>query len=435
MNAIIISCGDELITGQTVDTNSAWLSRMLARRGIATVLHATTGDDRRALADLLSLCARQAPLVLLTGGLGPTEDDVTRYALADAMGVQLALDPKALADIETMFRRRGRAMVAANRVQALMPQGAEALPNEVGTAPGIASRIGETQVYAMPGVPSEMRWMYEHVVANRLPTGAGAIVHTILHTYGAGESDLGEKIADLMRRGQNPTVGTTVAAGMVSVRVVAHGADADSARRMNETVLAELRERLGELVVGQDEQTMARAVGELLTRHGHTCATAESCTGGMLGQMLTAVSGSSGYYLGGLVTYSNSLKAGLAGVSEETLRRYGAVSAPVAAELSAGVRSATGADWALSVTGIAGPTGATADKPVGLVYLGLCGPGERARAAGDVLLWGARAEAIAVGEQTALVAAYNFPGERDMVRLRACLAAMNHLRLALMRLR
>ena len=408
MNAIIISIGEELTSGQTVDTNSAFLARRLAECGIKTLEHHTVSDDRGPIAAAIARAAGAAELVIVTGGLGPTDDDLTRHGLADALGTELAVDEKCLSHLEEWFRSRGRTMVASNRVQAMVPRGAEPLDNRMGTAPGLAAKVGAATVYVTPGVPSEMKVMFEEVIRPRLPAGTGVIASKVVHTFGSGESDVGMKIADLMRRGANPLVGTTVAAGMVSIRIQAHSPDPGQARAMAAETAAEVRRRLGDLVVGEDDETMAAVVGGLLRQRGQTVATAESCTGGLIGELITSVSGSSEYYLGGVVAYANRVKVELLGVSEELLRQAGAVSEPVAGAMAEGCRRKFASDWAISVTGVAGPTGGSAEKPVGLVYIGLAGPG------GTEIL---RSQ---------------FPGTREVIRLRASLMGMNLLRIKLL---
>jgi len=406
--AIIISIGNELTGGQTVDTNSAYLAEQLGMLGIDTLYHVTVGDDRDATARAITAAAAEAELVLVTGGLGPTADDLTRYALADAMGgVELVEDTASLADLEAFFQRRGRTMVPANRIQIMFPAGTRAIPNACGTAPGIAAGIGNARVYVMPGVPREMRAMFAEHIAPDLPAGRASIIRRIIHTFGTGESDIGERIADLMVRDANPLVGTTVSAGLVSVRVTSHATNTAEAERIAGVTIAEISTRLGELVVGQGDQAMPAAVGELLRHRGQTIATAESCTGGLIGEMVTDVSGSSEYYLGGIISYANSVKRDLLGVGEDILAANGAVSEPVARAMAVGCRAKFGTDWAISITGIAGPTGGTPEKPVGLVYT-----------------------AIAGDDQTD-VHRHILPGDRPTVRRRAALAALNHLRLRL----
>jgi nicotinamide-nucleotide amidase len=404
MNAIIISVGEELTSGQTINTNSAFLAKRLAERGIRTLEHCTVSDDRAATAEAIARAAASVEVVLVTGGLGPTEDDLTRHALADALGTELVIDPKRLSHLEEWFRSRGRAMVASNRVQAMVPRGAEALDNRMGTAPGLAATIKGAKVFVMPGVPNEMRVMYDEVIVPRLPQGAGAIAFKVVHTYGAGESDVGTKIADLMRRDTNPLVGTTVAAGMVSIRIQARDTDAERAAAAARQMADEVRRRLGDIVVGEDDETMAAVVGALLRKAGAKLTTAESCTGGLLGEMITAVSGSSDYYLGGVVAYANEVKQQFLDVGEALLREHGAVSEPVAAAMAEGCRKRFGSDWAIGVTGVAGPAGGTEEKPVGLVFVSLAGAG---------------------GTE---VVRSQFPGSREIIRLRASLMGMNMLR-------
>jgi nicotinamide-nucleotide amidase len=409
MNAIIISVGDELVSGQTVDTNSAHLARRLAGLGIVASAHWTVGDDRPAIASAIGFAARSADVVIVTGGLGPTPDDLTREALAEAMGTELVLDPSCLAEIEDCFRRRGRTMVPANRLQAMVPRGAEPLPNKVGTAPGLTGMVAGRPVFVLPGVPAEMEWMFEAAVAPRLGSGAGVILHHVVHTFGQGESDIASLISDLMDRGRNPTVGTTVASGLVTLRIVSQAPEPRQARQQIEQTLREARSRLGTMVVGEGEETMASVVGDLLRRRGQTLAVAESCTGGMIGEMVTSTPGSSDYFLGGVVAYANSAKTRLLSVPGETLDSHGAVSAEVAAAMAEGCKKSLGSDWAIGITGIAGPAGGNKDKPVGLVHVALAGPSGTDHHR------------------------HIFPGNRQTVRLRASLTALNHLRLALLK--
>jgi nicotinamide-nucleotide amidase len=354
------------------------------------------------------MSAAGAELVLITGGLGPTEDDLTRWALADAMGSGLIIDEGCLAEIEEFFGRRGRTMIDANKVQAMIPVGAEAISNRMGTAPGIAADVGGAKVYVTPGVPSEMKCMYVEQIAPGLGQRSGAIAHHMVHTFGIGESDLGARIGDLMARGANPLVGTTVAAGKVSIRIIAcSDSDAGAVDMVAETV-AEIRRRLGTLVFGEGEQTLASVVGEMLRARGQTLSTAESCTGGLIGQRITATPGASEYYLGGTIAYANTVKERALGVTAEALAAEGAVSEPVAEQMVRGSREATGSDWAISVTGIAGPAGGSDEKPVGLVYIGIAGP--------DIC----RVHRHVLG------------GTRDLIRHRTAMVAMNHLRMILL---
>jgi nicotinamide-nucleotide amidase len=407
MQATILSVGDELISGATVDTNSAWLSQELADRGVRVVRHVTVSDDLAAIAFAIGQGVADCQLVIITGGLGPTEDDLTRQALAKVMGVKLAEDEHSFQRISAFFTAMNRPMTPSNRVQALVPEGGWAIDNECGTAPGLAASVGAAKVYVLPGPPHEMKDMFTRRVAPLLPP-LGQIARRTLHTCGAGESQIGEKLADLMQRGRNPSVGTTAGSGLVSVRILAHGETRESAAAMAAAVAAEAAGRLGDLVFACGDQGMAEVVGEALRQAKATLALAESCTGGLVGELITAVPGSSDYFRGGIVCYANQVKTDLLGVSEALLAAHGAVSAEVAAVMAAAAAQRLGADWGLSLTGIAGPGGGSEAKPVGMVFVGLSGPGVQA------------------------VHRHVFPGGREMVRRRAALWAMNHLRLALL---
>jgi nicotinamide-nucleotide amidase len=321
--------------------------------------------------------------------------------------VELREDEHSLWRIAGFFASMNRQMTPSNRQQALVPEGGSAIDNECGTAPGLAAPVGQAQVYVLPGPPHEMKDMFSRRVAPLLPP-LGQIARRTLHTCGAGESQVGEKLADLMQRGRNPSVGTTAGGGLVSVRILAHGDSPQNAAAMAETTAAEVAGRLGELVFGRDDQSMAEVVGQALRQAKASLALAESCTGGMVGEMITAVPGSSDYFRGGIVCYANQVKTDLLGVGEALLQAHGAVSAEVAAVMAASAAGRLGAEWGLSLTGIAGPGGGSEAKPVGLVYVGLSGPGVQA------------------------VQRHVFPGSREMVRRRAALWALNHLRLALL---
>ncbi len=376
MNAIIISVGTELTSGQTVDTNSAWLSRKLAEIGIPVLLHITAPDDVEPLARQIEAACTRAELVLITGGLGPTADDLTREALARAMGVELQADPALAERIRKFFDRLCRPMPEANLVQAMLPLGSRPLENTCGTAPGIHAQVGRTSVFVMPGVPREMQVMYEQCVLPLLPRqGTGAVIlHAVLHCFGAGESDIGQRIQDLMRRGRNPLVGTTAKQGIIGIRVQARASTAEQARTLLENELDEIRRRLGRLVFGRDDETLALAVARLLSEKNKTLATAESCTGGLIAKTLTDIPGSSAFYLQGWIAYANEAKTRLLNVPSELIKTYGAVSRPVAEAMATNARQLAETDYAISVTGIAGPTGGTAEKPVGLVFVGLAEP-------------------------------------------------------------
>ena len=412
MKAHVLSVGTELITGQVVDTNAAWLSAGLAARGVDVVARSTCGDDLAMMVSEIERMARIADLALITGGLGPTEDDLTREALARALGVALVMDEDALENLRRFFQERGREMPPSNQVQAQVPAGARALENACGTAPGIQARLGGCVMYALPGVPREMRQMFERCVLPHLPADGGgrAVAAASFHTAGTTESELGERIRDMMARGRNPTVGTTAREGIISIHIRAAGPQPDAARTLLERDASELERRLGSLVFGRDETTLASAVAGLLVARDATVTTAESCTGGLVATWLTDVPGSSAYFQQGVVTYADEAKTRLLGVPASLIRAHGAVSPEVAEAMARGARERAGADYGLSLTGIAGPTGGTQEKPVGLVHLGL-------------------ATAYGVDLHTLRFGPHQ---PRLEIRTRSAVAALNQLRLKLM---
>jgi nicotinamide-nucleotide amidase len=405
MNAIILSVGDELVLGQTVDTNSAWLSRQLASLGVCVLSHHTIADDQAATEEALRRCAAGCDLLLVTGGLGPTADDLTRPALAAVMGVDSVENPQWVEVLEEFFRQRRRPMAPSNRSQALVPRGAEMIHNTCGTAPGLHARLGNCDVYVMPGVPKEMMAMFARDIAPRLAGANGAaICSRTLHTFGLGESSVGEMLGELMQRGRNPSVGTTVAAGLVSLRLTARF---DSpARAQTELARTEeaCRKALGSLIFGADEETLPAVVMRLLRSRRETISAAESCTGGLLAGMLTETAGSSACFHRSWVTYANAAKQELVGVDPFLLTTFGAVSEPVVKAMAEGARQRAGSHYALAISGVAGPDGGSADKPVGTVCL-----------------------ALASAEGT-LTRTFNFPGDRAMIRDRACKMALTLLR-------
>ncbi len=377
MKAYILSVGDELTLGQTVDTNSAWLSQQLASIGCWICGHMTVPDDRAAIASAISEASRRCDVLLISGGLGPTKDDLTHQALADAMGVGLEMNEKWLAQLEEFFRIRRRPMVAANRVQAMLPIGCRMIENSCGTACGMHARVGDCDVYVMPGVPKEMFAMFTRDVLPQLRERAnGAVILSrTLHTFGLGESNVAELLGDLMKRGRNPSVGTTVSGGIVSLRINARFPSlAEAQEKIAETEEA-CRQKLGDLIFGADGVTLPEALAPMLKENGITVATAESCTGGLLAGMFTDIPGSSSYFLQGWVTYSNESKVNLLGVNPQTIETHGAVSEPVVREMAENARRRACVDVALAISGIAGPDGGTPEKPVGTVCFALAHAG------------------------------------------------------------
>lgn len=382
--AAILSIGDELTLGQALDTNSQWLSQRLLERGVLPAEHATVPDDAAAITDALLRLARGrsadsgCQLIIVTGGLGPTADDLTRQGLADALGERLVEDAPALREIEAWFAGRGRAMPELNRVQALRPHTASMLSNPHGTAPGLHAtlRVPECDVFCLPGPPREMRPMFEDRVAPRLRPPPDRVVRTrAIPTFGLGESEVAQRLGELMDRVQNPLVGTTASGGVVTCRLRFEGSagSAAEADRALDATEARIRELLGAYVLGVGPVSLAGSTIDLLRARGQRIAVVESCTGGQLGRLITDVAGASDVFLGGYITYSNEQKTAMVGVPAGTFAPGGpgAVSSACAMAMAEGGLSRTGADHALAITGIAGPGGGSAEKPVGTVWVAL----------------------------------------------------------------
>ncbi len=413
VDAVIISCGTELVTGQCVDTNSAWLSGQLTPLGVHVVEHVTVGDDVTHLASAIRRALDGASLVILTGGLGPTLDDVAREAIAAALGKPLEENSEALAQIRAFFDRWQRPMPESNRRQAMIPRGCEMIANPRGTAPGIRYSRDDRHLYAFPGIPAEMQAMFNAAVLPRLHavTGGATTESARLLCFGISEAKLGELLADLMQRGRNPSVGTTASHAILSVRVLSEGGSGEEARRLLQADVAEIRRRLGTTIFGEGADTLERVVARLLVEHGKTIATAESCTGGLLAKRLTDIPGSSAYFLRGYVTYADGAKVDLLAVPADLVSKHGAVSEPVARAMALGCRRAAESDLAISITGIAGPTGGSSpEKPIGLVYIGI---------------------AHATGVETLRVLCGDHL-TREEIRDRSCKTALNFLRVRLL---
>jgi len=329
------------------------------------------------LKDVLAIACDRSNILIFTGGLGPTPDDLTTEAIADFFGVPLVERQDVLEDIAQKFAQRGREMTPSNRKQALIPKGAEVLPNPGGTAPGIIWQPHPNlTIFTFPGVPSEMQQMWRETAIPYLKSqgwGKEIIYSRTLRFWGIGESALAEKVAPFFNL-SNPTVAPYAGQGQVRLRVSARAPSASEAQQLIEPVAQQLGQIGGLDYFGDDSDTLASVVGGLLMDANETLSVAESCTGGGLGSMLTDVAGSSNYFLGGVISYDNSVKASVLGVSQSDLYTVGAVSKPVAKQMAAGVRSLLSTNWGLSITGIAGPGGGTDTKPVGLVYIGLAKP-------------------------------------------------------------
>ena len=377
MSAEIICVGTEILLGDILNSNSQFLARELADLGIPHYYQTVVGDNPTRLKQILAIASDRSEIIILTGGLGPTPDDLTTETLADFFGVPMEENLDVIEDIAQKFAQRGRQMNPSNHKQALIPKGAEVLPNPSGTAPGIIwhPRPGLT-IMTFPGVPSEMHRMWEETAIPYLKSlgwGKQIIYSHTLRFWGIGESALAEKVAPFFHLA-NPTVAPYASKGEVRLRVSARAPSQAEAQQLIQPVVEQLIQIAGSDYFGANIDTLSSVVGQLLKDANQTISVAESCTGGGISSMLTNIPGSSDYFLGGVISYHNSVKTSLLGVKESQLAKWGSVSKPVAKQMAAGVRSLLGTSWGLSITGIAGPGGGTEAKPVGLVYIGLAKP-------------------------------------------------------------
>lgn len=414
MKAIILSIGDELILGQTIDSNSAWLSSRLADRGIMSLYHKTIADNLDATVAALRLAVTEAELVVITGGLGPTQDDLTRQALSIFLNKPLDFHPPSLERMKSFFKSLNREMPVTNRNQAFIPRGSEVLDNDWGTAPGIKSKIGKTLVFALPGVPREMEQMAQRYIFPLYSRGSGLVVLVeSMAAFGAGESVMAEKLGDVMLRDRNPKVGTTVSGGVVTIRVRSEAPTPELAKKLLAQTTALVKERLGELIYATNGLSLAGVVAQLAANKAMRLVTAESCTGGLLAKLLTDIPGSSGWFEGGWVTYSNALKEKQLSVPAILIEKDGAVSEAVACAMAEGALKHSTADLSAALTGVAGPEGGTDVKPVGMVWIAI---GQRKN-----------------GKLATRAGCFRFAGDRTLIRDLAAKTAMNLLRLELLK--
>ncbi|WP_052050543.1 competence/damage-inducible protein A [Leptolyngbya sp. KIOST-1] len=380
-SAEIICVGTELLLGDILNSNAQFLAKELADLGIAHYYQTVVGDNPARIQQTVTLAADRADadskLLLFTGGLGPTPDDLTLETLAHLFGVPLVEHADLVADIEAKFTARGRTMPPSNRKQALLPEGATVLPNPQGTAPGIiwSPRPGLTLI-TFPGVPREMQAMWRETAVPYLRAqgwGTTTIVSRMLRFWGISESALSERVAAYLSQG-NPTVAPYASKGEAKLRITARADSRAAALAQIEPVEAGIRALVKDDCYGADDDSLASVVGQLLVQRQQSVAVAESCTGGGLGQLLTEIAGSSAYFYGGIIAYDNRVKLNLLKVDGVALEEQGAVSAIVAEQMALGAKALLHTDWALSITGIAGPGGGSPDKPVGLVYIGLASP-------------------------------------------------------------
>ncbi len=377
MSAEIICVGTELLLGDIVNTNVQFLAKELANLGIPHYYQTVVGDNPTRLQEVINIASKRASILLFTGGLGPTPDDLTTETIAQCFNSPLIEKAEIIEDIEQKFKARGRQMNENNRKQALIPQGATILPNPTGTAPGLIWEPSPNlTLMTFPGVPSEMKRMWSETAVPHLKSqgwGKEIIFSRMLRFRGIGESALATKVNHLFDL-TNPTVAPYASLGEVRLRISAKTRSEAEAKSLIEPVAQEIIKIAGLDYFGEDDDTIAQVVGRLLRQKQQTVAVAESCTGGGLGAMFTEIPGSSDYFWGGVIAYDNRVKISLLEVSAEALEHHGAVSNIVAQQMALGVKQRLKTDWGMSITGIAGPGGGTDIKPVGLVYIGIASP-------------------------------------------------------------
>ena len=407
MQAEIISIGTELLLGKRVNTNATYLSKKLAGLGIDLFYQTTVGDNRTRLFTVLKRGLHRSDIIIATGGLGPTVDDLTLEMIAQATEKKLIVNPAVLKDIKDHFHQRHIPMPKANIRQALIPEGAKALKNEVGTAPGLIIPYDKKVLIALPGVPAEMKPMLERDVIPYLAKnfkGAGLILSRTIKTTGLAESQVNQKIKDILKLKPPVTVGIYVHTESIDLNITAKAKNRRQAERLIDQVERKIRRRLKEYIFGVDEETLEAVVARALHKKRKTVAICESCTGGLISKRFTNISGSSKYFLLGIIAYSDKMKQSLVGVHRETLKKYGSVSKEVAKILAKNIQQIAQTDLGLGITGIAGPGGSTKEKPVGLVYIALATP------------------------RKILCQEFHFHGARAAVRLRASQATLDMLR-------
>ena len=379
MSAEIICVGTELLLGDIVNTNVQFLAEELAILGIPHYYQTVVGDNPTRIKEVITIASQRSSILLFTGGLGPTPDDLTTETIAQQFNTPLVEKSEVIEDIQRKFQARGREMTENNRKQALIPEGAAILPNPTGTAPGmIWQPQGNLTIMTFPGVPSEMKRMWVETAVPHLKSqgwGKEIIFSRMLRFRGIGESSLAAKVNHLFDL-TNPTVAPYASLGEVRLRISCKTTSETEANTIIEPVAQEIIKIAGEDYFGRDDDTLAKGVGQLLRNKKHTVGVAESCTGGGLGGMLTDIAGSSDYFWGGVIAYDNRVKIFLLDVSPEVLEERGAVCDIVAQQMANWVKKRLGVDWGIGITGIAGPGGGTEVKPVGLVYLGIAGPND-----------------------------------------------------------
>lgn len=380
MNAEIITTGTELLLGQIIDTNSIYIGKRLAELGIDLYYKTAVGDNVARVKQAISIALDRSDVAIMTGGLGPTVDDITRDAIAEFAGRKLIIDRNTMLKIERYFAGRNIKMPESNKVQAYIPEGALIIENKVGTAPGFIVEHNSKIIIAMPGVPDEMDPMMEKTVMPYLLGKIGGrhmvLKSKVYKVVGMPESLVNEKIEDIFRESRNPTVGVLAHQTEIDIRLTAKAENDERALALIDGLAKKIFERVGDNIYGFDDETLEAKIAALLTNKKLTISTAESCTAGLLSFRLTGISGSSKYFMSGISSYANDAKTGMLGVDKSTIEKFGAVSEECAMEMAKACREKFMTDIGVSITGIAGPDGGTKDKPVGLVYIAIDNKGE-----------------------------------------------------------
>lgn len=406
--AYLISTGTELLLGNTVDSNSMFLAQKLAETGIKVIGKSIVGDNRETISVAFKTGLELADLVVATGGLGPTRDDLTKEVACEAMGCELQMVEEELHGIEEFFARRHRKMADCNRKQAMFPQEARVLKNRLGTAPGMYLARDGKVVILLPGPPREMQDMYimaaEPLLLQEKGLVGSGVQSRLIKVFGPGESQVEEMLKGVLDDQQDYSMALLAQEGEVHIKFTADSLDGNQTRQRLNELCQRIEKALGRNVFAYDEETLTGVVAKQLQQQGLSLAVVESCSGGLLSKMITDLPGSSEYFWGGAVSYSNAAKRTLLGVKEETLQAYGAVSSETAAEMALGLQKVSGADVAVSITGVAGPDGGSEDKPVGLVYFGV------------------------VWQQEVKVKEMRFVGDRNAIRTLAAKSALDLVR-------
>ncbi len=407
MKAEIITIGDEIIHGEILDSNAAYIGDKLSSLGIEIAFKTSVGDDLKRIVESIKLAVERADLVIATGGLGPTNDDLTKKGIVKSFKRNLVFHEDILKKVEEGFRKRGIEMPKVNQNQALLPQGAKALPNQYGSAPGIFIQEGKRLFFALPGVPLEMKTILENEILPFLQTRSSrkAVLQKVLRTTGMVESAIYEKLDPVLKVKSPVKIGFLPSFSGVDIKLRVESESEDLARKGISEIEQKIRETLNENIYGIDKVSLEEVVGGLLCDKKKTISVAESCTAGLIGAKLTNMSGSSNYFMDGMITYSNQSKMEFLKIPGEILVKYGAVSEEVAILMAEGIRKISNTDYGLSTTGIAGPTGGTAEKPVGLVYIGFA------------------------HENDSFARKFVFGGDRRAIRERTAQAALNLVRL------